>query len=98
MPHSLKFLTQREHRWFWAAALLLSTIGFAWCAGSLLGRLADRPIIVSLAERPEPIWNVPFPAITICPETKAKRDTVRLSEAINAGDSNWDDKTCVRLC
>ena len=29
-------------------------------------------MIVSFAEKSTPVWKIPFPAITICPETKAK--------------------------
>lgn len=30
------------------------------------------PGFVSFAEKSTPIWEIPFPAITICPETKSK--------------------------
>lgn len=29
------------------------------------------PVIVSFAEKSTPVWEIPFPAVTICPETKA---------------------------
>lgn len=30
----------------------------------------ESPVIVSFAEKATPIWAIPFPAVTICPETK----------------------------
>lgn len=30
----------------------------------------EAPVIVSFAEKATPIWAIPFPAVTICPETK----------------------------
>ena len=29
------------------------------------------PVIVSFAEKSTPVWEIPFPAVTICPETKS---------------------------
>lgn len=31
------------------------------------------PVIVSFATRETPIYEIPFPAVTICPETKSKQ-------------------------
>jgi amiloride-sensitive sodium channel len=31
------------------------------------------PVFVNVALDPAPVWKVPFPAITICPETKIKQ-------------------------
>lgn len=28
------------------------------------------PVIVSFAEKFTPVWQIPFPAVTICPQTK----------------------------
>lgn len=34
----------------------------------------NNPVIVSLAETSTPIWEIPFPTVTICPLAKSKRD------------------------
>ena len=34
----------------------------------------ESPIILSFAEKSTPVWEIPFPAVTICPVTK-ERDT-----------------------
>lgn len=31
------------------------------------------PVIVSFAEKSTPLWAIPFPAVTVCPETKVDR-------------------------
>lgn len=31
------------------------------------------PVIVSFAKSPTPVWKIPFPAITVCPETKSRQ-------------------------
>lgn len=41
----------------------------------------ESPVIVSFAETATPIWDVPFPAITICPETKTRKDIFNFGDA-----------------
>uniref|UniRef100_T1GJ31 Uncharacterized protein n=1 Tax=Megaselia scalaris TaxID=36166 RepID=T1GJ31_MEGSC len=33
----------------------------------------NNPVIVSFAEKSTPVWQIPFPAVTVCPETKARQ-------------------------
>jgi len=39
------------------------------------------PVIVSFAEKSTPVWQIPFPAVTICPETKAKQTIFNFTNA-----------------
>lgn len=39
------------------------------------------PVIVSFAEKSTPVWQIPFPAVTICPETKAMQEHVDFTQA-----------------
>ena len=41
------------------------------------------PVIVSFAEKSTPVWQIPFPAITICPETKATNYFLNFTKAYN---------------
>lgn len=34
----------------------------------------NSPVIVTFATTQTPIWNIPFPAITICPEVKSQKN------------------------
>lgn len=38
------------------------------------------PVIVSFAEKSTPVWQIPFPAVTICPETKAKQTVFNFTD------------------
>jgi acid-sensing ion channel, other len=40
----------------------------------------QNPVIVTFADRPTPIWQIPFPAITICPEIKAQKEIVDITK------------------
>ncbi|XP_045477140.1 pickpocket protein 28-like [Harmonia axyridis] len=31
------------------------------------------PVLVSFARSPTPVWRIPFPAVTVCPETKSRQ-------------------------
>jgi acid-sensing ion channel, other len=36
---------------------------------------------VVIALEPQPVYNLPFPAITICPETKAQKSMINFTDA-----------------
>lgn len=44
----------------------------------------EKPIIVSLATKDLGIWEIPFPATTICPETKIGIDCLNYTAALQA--------------
>lgn len=41
------------------------------------------PVIVSFAEKSTPIWEIPFPAVTICPETKTYANKLNFTDVFN---------------
>lgn len=45
------------------------------------------PVIVTFAETSVPIWQVPFPAVTICSETKSRQTVFNYTEAYNNLDN-----------
>lgn len=46
------------------------------------------PVIVSFAERPTAVWQIPFPAVTVCPETKALGKYLNFSKNMRAVELN----------
>jgi amiloride-sensitive sodium channel len=46
------------------------------------------PVLVSFANVQTPVWKLPFPAITICPQIKIKSSMFNISEM-----SNKENKT-----
>ena len=53
------------------------------------------PVIVSFAEKSTPVWQIPFPAVTICPETKAK--DYNFTEGYHNASPNMTDEEWVFL-
>lgn len=40
-------------------------------------------MIVSLSEKATPVWKVPFPAVTICPEVKISSNVLNLTKTLH---------------
>uniref|UniRef100_A0A336L784 CSON004091 protein n=1 Tax=Culicoides sonorensis TaxID=179676 RepID=A0A336L784_CULSO len=83
--HGIKYLSKSEtvfQKLLWSIVLFIS---FVLC-GILIGRIytkrCESPVIVSFNENPVPIWQIPFPAVTICPITKTKRDEFKFTETL----------------
>ncbi|ALC49619.1 rpk [Drosophila busckii] len=72
--HGVQYLGERhrpmKERIFWLIVFVVSI----YSCGSLINNAYTKwnatPVIVSFAEKSTPVWNIPFPAITICSETK----------------------------
>lgn len=50
------------------------------------------PVIVSFAEKSTPVWQIPFPAVTICPETKARSEYLNFSQVYFQMNDTWRDE------
>ena len=47
------------------------------------------PVIVTLSEVPTPVWDMDFPAITICPEIKVLNTKYNFTQDFEALQSQW---------
>lgn len=59
-----------KEKCFW---MLVFVVSLYFC-GSMIYKAYvkwhETPVIVTISEKSTPIWSIPFPAVTICPETK----------------------------
>ena len=46
----------------------------------VLKKWRTTPVIVSFDSDPQPIWNIPFPALTLCNNNKVKKSKVTNSD------------------
>jgi acid-sensing ion channel, other len=73
--HGVKYLGERRRHWieraFWVIAFFISVVGCSIMIHKVYNKWQLSPVIVSFAEKSTPVWQIPFPAVTICPETKA---------------------------
>ena len=83
--HGVKYLGERRRHWseraFWIIAFLISVTGCSILIYKIYNKWQLSPVIVSFAEKSTPVWEIPFPAITICPETKVTNDDLAFTKA-----------------
>lgn len=85
---------------FWVLALALSLAGCFYLIFKVYTKWDNSPVIVSFAETSTPIWEVPFPAVSVCPETKSRQREFNYTEIHhkytdykeNATQTNIDDE------
>jgi hypothetical protein len=70
------FLCLFIFRIFWGLAIVTSLIFMTY----FLFINQNQSTIVEISEK-LPIYQIPFPAVTICPETKAKKSIVNVTDA-----------------
>ncbi|KAM8721472.1 hypothetical protein ACLKA7_007361 [Drosophila subpalustris] len=72
--HGVQYLGERDRpikeRLFWLTVFVVSIYSCTKLIYSAYTKWDATPVIVSFAEKSTPVWNIPFPAITICSETK----------------------------
>ncbi|XP_055528659.1 pickpocket protein 28-like [Wyeomyia smithii] len=73
--HGIKYFACKRRTVFekiwWIAVFFLSLYGCGRLIQNIYHKWDQTPVIVSFNEKSTPIWQIPFPAVTICPETKA---------------------------
>ncbi|CRK87601.1 CLUMA_CG001397, isoform A [Clunio marinus] len=100
--HGLQYLGERRRHWvervFWVVALVISVIGCSIMINRVYKKWNTSPVIVSFAEKSTPVWQIPFPAVTICPETKALKKHIDFTEGFTMKlHNNTDNLTIDQL-
>lgn len=68
--YSVNLLISHFRIW-WIVIFCISFYGCSQLILNIYTKWEESPVIVSFDEKSTPIWEIPFPAVTICPETKA---------------------------
>lgn len=71
--HGLQYLAERRplhEKWFWLLVYIVTIYFLFFEIWDVYNKWRDTPVIVSFAEKPTPVYSIPFPAVTICSETK----------------------------
>jgi acid-sensing ion channel, other len=88
----VKYLCDRRRHWierlFWIFAFLISFISCSYVISKVYDKWQTSPVIVSFAEKSTPVYDIPFPAVTICPETKAMKNIVDFTKGFLALTAN----------
>lgn len=82
--HGIQYLGDEEGHWFekvfWIIVFVISLTGCSYLITETYTKWRDSPVIVSFDQQSTPIWKIPFPAVTICPEAKLQRNYLNISE------------------
>lgn len=70
-------------RVWWVVAFALSVFGCGFLILNVYKKWDQSPVIVSFAEKSTPVWAIPFPAVTICPETKSYMDMLNFTDVFH---------------
>ncbi|KAJ8712308.1 hypothetical protein PYW07_005150 [Mythimna separata] len=93
--HGLKYIGEKERtcveKVFW---LFMFTCCVVLCAGLIRKvwiKWNESPVIVSFAEMPTPVWQIPYPAVTVCFETKAMQRKFNFTDYFHLYNNNRDN-------
>lgn len=82
--HGVKYMGDRNRHWaeklWWLIAFLLSICGCGFLIMNVYNRWDRSPVIVTFAEKPTKIHQVPFPAVTFCLQTKVMSNLLNYTE------------------
>ncbi|CAO1407458.1 unnamed protein product [Diamesa serratosioi] len=85
--HGVKYLTERHNSWcvkiFWIIALILSFTSCFYLIIKTYNKWQSNPVIVTFEEKSTPVWKIPFPAVTICPENKYNKHSFKIDDLLH---------------
>lgn len=83
--HGVRYLGERHRHWtertFWIIAFLTSALGCSLMVMQIYDKWTNSPVIVSFAEKATPVWEIPFPSVTICSDRKVLPEFLNFTEA-----------------
>ncbi|XP_073819618.1 pickpocket protein 28-like [Musca autumnalis] len=71
--HGVQYLGDRrplKEKFFWISVFIVSIYCCTILIENIYEKWTETPVIVSFSEKSTPVWSIPFPAVTICSETK----------------------------
>ncbi|XP_039275513.1 pickpocket protein 28-like [Nilaparvata lugens] len=75
--HGVKYVVSKDRpvfeRTWWMVAILCSFLWSLYLIQQVWTKWNNSPVIVSFAEKSTSVWQIPFPAVTICSENKARQ-------------------------
>ncbi|XP_044758989.1 pickpocket protein 28-like [Coccinella septempunctata] len=92
----LSYLTKDDNslfeRCWWTVVFLCCLSGCTYMIYEVCKKWVETPVLVSLATKDTPIHKVPFPAVTICPESKISRSCVNYSKVLRLRKAGRGDE------
>ena len=90
--HGLKYITERNRHWserlFWFLACSFSWVVCIYMISKVFEKWSKSPILVAFDSASTPIWEIPFPSVTICNMNKVRLSRVKSIEEEIRNDPN----------
>ncbi|XP_068913457.1 pickpocket protein 28-like [Tenebrio molitor] len=90
--HGFKYFGEDRsifERLWWAVVFIICLSGCCFMIYTIYDKYERSPVIVTFATKETPIYKIPFPAVTICPESKAAKEKFSYSATVlNKLDNN----------
>uniref|UniRef100_A0A182U161 Uncharacterized protein n=1 Tax=Anopheles melas TaxID=34690 RepID=A0A182U161_9DIPT len=84
--HGVRFFVGNQRgacvKLIWVSVFITSLVGCGMMIQQAYNKWDRTPVIVTLSEVPTPVWDMDFPAITICPEIKVLNTNIGKMKAI----------------
>ncbi|KAK9883365.1 hypothetical protein WA026_001538 [Henosepilachna vigintioctopunctata] len=71
-------------RLWWISVFMGCVMGCSYMTYLVINRWITTPVLVTLATKETPILEIPFPAVTICPETKISHNCLNYTKVMIA--------------
>ncbi|KAG8230081.1 hypothetical protein J437_LFUL009200 [Ladona fulva] len=82
--HGLRYMGEERRplveRICWLVAFGLSIMACGHLIHKVWKKWENTPVIVSFADSSTPVWQIPFPAVTICSETKYRKSVFNYTD------------------
>jgi hypothetical protein len=84
--HGIRYLCEPNRsvleKLCWLIVVLVSFIGCSLTLISVWIRYRENPVMMTIDKQPTPLWDIPFPAVTICPAAKLDRQLFNISKFV----------------
>ncbi|KAL1122049.1 hypothetical protein AAG570_003455 [Ranatra chinensis] len=90
--HGVKYLGDHNRppieRLWWLIIFILSMVGSGFYISKVWFKWSNSPVIVSFSETTTPVWQVPFPAVTLCSETKSRATVFNFTGVVRSNSTD----------
>lgn len=93
-------LPRLEQCW-WRSSFLFFIGAYCFVIGTIYYKWSMNPVMITYTQSMFPLWEVPFPAVTICPTTKVRVEDLNLTDMLirvqrkeTIGSDEYDEAGC----
>ncbi|XP_063832891.1 pickpocket protein 28-like isoform X1 [Ostrinia nubilalis] len=90
--HGLRYIGEKERtlleKLFWTFTFIFCVVLCGFQIFKVYTKWDDTPVIVTFAETTTPVWEIPYPAVTFCFETKSRQTIFNFTKYFHLYNNN----------